>query len=102
MIHLNGISSKETFIFIHLSGDLEWKSHFFVLTQNKIFYSEVQTDNDNDVDEIDEETQSTSLMSLGGGAGPAGAASNPSLSSTSMARTRSSIGITGEDCLLLA
>ena len=33
--------------------DLEWKPHFFVLTHNKIFYSEVKSQDETDNDEDD-------------------------------------------------
>ncbi len=76
-------------LYLQDADDLEWKPHFFVLTHNKIFYSEVrsQEDAENEEDE----------GGAGGGAGGGGAGGmggGPGAAG-SAARTATASGITG-------
>ena len=41
-------------------NEIEWKPHFFVLTEDKMFYSEACNDNQENDEDSEDETQSTS------------------------------------------
>jgi phosphatidylinositol phospholipase C gamma-1 len=68
-------SVKNGILYVQDNDLFDWKPHFFVLTENKMFYSEVRAQDDQDNDEEEEEeNQSSAFMRPSASSGSGGLA----------------------------
>ena len=63
-MHLNLELIFTILIHHNFSDDFEWKPHFFVLTKNKLFYSEVQRQDEAETEDDDGVSRMTAVTSV--------------------------------------